>query len=103
MNKTRPRLHYCWSTCVNDGNTQQYKSINHDRNKQHSKMVGCAVNVDMSFAQCWNREYRTVNKTTLLNSVCIVPSHTNVNKQLPVELMVKIFIKIVISWIEFNN
>ena len=46
----------------------------------NSKMVGCAVNVDTSFAQCWNREYRTVNKTTLLNSACIVPSRTNVNK-----------------------
>ena len=51
----------------------------------YSKMVGCAVNVDTSFAQCWNREYRTVNKTMLLNSACIVPSHTNVNKQLGVE------------------
>ena len=28
----------------------------------YSKMVGCAVNVDTSFAQCLNREYRTVNK-----------------------------------------
>ena len=28
----------------------------------YSKMVGCAVTLDMSFAQCLNREYRTVNK-----------------------------------------
>ena len=51
----------------------------------HSKMVGCAVNVDRSFVQCWNREYRTANKTTLLNSTYIIPSHINVNKQLAVE------------------
>ena len=48
-------------------------------NISHSKMVGCAVIVDTSFAQCWNREYRTVNKTMLFNSACIIPSHTNVN------------------------
>ena len=45
----------------------------------NSKMVRCAVTLNMSFAQCWNCEYRTVNKTTLLNSACIVPSRTNVN------------------------
>ena len=53
--------------------------------RMYSKIVHCAVTLDMSFAQCWNREYRTVNKTTLLNSACIVPSHTNVNKQLAVK------------------
>ena len=53
-------------------------------------MVGCAVNVDTSFAQFRNREYRTVNKVTLLNSTYIIPSRTNVNKR----LMVKIFIKL---------
>ena len=31
-------------------------------------MVGCAVTLDTSFAQFRNREYRTVNKVTLLNS-----------------------------------
>ena len=30
-------------------------------NNHNSKMVGCAVNVATSFAQCLNREYRTVN------------------------------------------
>ena len=28
----------------------------------NSKMVCCAVTLDTSFAQCLNREYRTVNK-----------------------------------------
>ena len=51
----------------------------------HSKMVHCAVTLDTSFAQCWNREYRTVNKTTLLNSAYIVPARTHVNKQLEVK------------------
>ena len=54
-------------------------------NSVYSKMVGCTVNVDKSFAQCWNREYRMVNKTTLLDSACIIPSRTNVNKQLTVK------------------
>ena len=35
----------------------------------NSKMVGCAVNVDTSFAQCLNREYRTVNKARCWNLV----------------------------------
>ena len=46
---------------------------------EYSKMVRCAVTLDTSFAQCWNRKYRMVNKTTLLNSVCIIPLRTNVN------------------------
>ena len=50
-----------------------------------SKMVDCTMNIDTSFVQCWNCEYRMVNKTTLLNSACIVLLHTNVNKQLAVE------------------
>ena len=54
-------------------------------NIPNSKMVGCAVNVDTSFAQFRNREYRTVNKVTLLNSTYIIPSRTNVNKQLTVK------------------
>ena len=45
-------------------------------------MVGCAVTLDTSFAQFRNREYRTVNKVTLLNSIYIIPSRTNVNKRL---------------------
>ena len=49
------------------------------------KMVRCAVNMDTSFAQCWNREYRTVNKVMLLNSTYIIPSRTNVNKRLAVK------------------
>ena len=52
------------------------------------------MNVDTSFAQFRNHEYRTVNKVTLLNSTYIIPLGTNVNKQLPVELVVKIFIKL---------
>ena len=48
-------------------------------------MVGCAVNVDTSVAQFRNREYRTVNLVTLLNSIYIIPSRTNVNKQLTVK------------------
>ena len=40
-------------------------------------MVRCAVTLDTSFAQCWNGEYRTVNKTTLLNSACIIPLRKN--------------------------
>ena len=48
-------------------------------------MVGCAVTLDTSFAQFRNRENRTVNKVTLLNSTYIIPSHTNVNKQLTVK------------------
>ena len=51
----------------------------------NSKMVGCAVTLDTSFAQFRNREYRTVNKVTLLNSTYIIPSCTNVNKQLTVK------------------
>ena len=31
-------------------------------NDLHSKMVHCAVSLNTSFAQCLNREYRTVNK-----------------------------------------
>ena len=58
--------------------------------KYYSKMVGCAVNVDTSFAQFRNREYRTVNKVTLLNSMYIISSRINVNKR----LVVKIFIKL---------
>ena len=50
-----------------------------------SKMVRCAVTLDTSFAQRQNREYKTVNKTMLLNSACIVPWHTNMNKQLKVK------------------
>ena len=57
-------------------------------------MVRCAVTLDTSFVQCLNREYRTVNKITLLNAVHMVPSLTNVNKQLVVKLVVKIFIKL---------
>ena len=51
----------------------------------NSKMVGCAVTLDTSFAQFKNREYRTVNKVTLLNSTYIIPLRTNVNKQLTVK------------------
>ena len=55
----------------------------------NSKMVGCAVTLDMSFAQFRNRVYRTANKVTPLNSTYIVPSRTNVNKQLAVKWVVK--------------
>ena len=55
----------------------------------YSKMVSCTVNVDMSFAQFKNREYRTVNKVTLLNSTHIIPSRTNVNKRLAVNKWLK--------------
>ena len=51
----------------------------------YSKMVRCAVTLNMSFAQCWNHRNRMVNKTTLLNSACIVPLRTNVSKQLAVK------------------
>ena len=54
--------------------------INH-----RSKMVGCAVTLDTSFAQFRNREYRTVNIATRLNSTYIIPSRTNVNKRLTVK------------------
>ena len=47
----------------------------------YSKMVRCAVTLDTSFVQCLNREHRMVDKTTLLNSACIVPWRTNVNKK----------------------
>ena len=53
--------------------------------KHYSEMVGCAVTLDTSFAQFRNREYRTVNEVTLLNSTYIIPSHTNVNQQLAVK------------------
>ena len=56
----------------------------------HSKMVGCAATLDTSFAQFRNREYRMVNKVMLLNSTYIIPSHTNVNKQLTVNYMQQI-------------
>ena len=45
----------------------------------YSKMVHCEVTLETSFVQCWNREYRMVNKTMLLNSACIIPLRTNVN------------------------
>ena len=51
----------------------------------NSKMVGCAVTLDTSFAQFRNREYRMINKVTLLNSMYIIPSRTNVNKRLAVK------------------
>ena len=51
----------------------------------NSKMVGCAVTSDTSFAQFRNREYKTVNKVTLLNSTYINPLRTNVNKRLAVK------------------
>ena len=57
---------------------------------KYSKMVRCAVTLDTSFGQCWNREYRTVNKITLLNCACIVPSRTNVNKWLEVKIFIKL-------------
>ena len=62
--------------------------------KDYSKMVRCAVTLDTSFAQCLNREYRTVNKVMLLNSMYIIPSRINVNKRLAVKSVVKIFIKL---------
>ena len=37
-----------------------YSFLTTPSSRFYSKMVGCTVNVDTSFAQCLNREYRTV-------------------------------------------
>ena len=57
-----------------------------------------AVTMDMSFAHLWNCEYRMVNKITLLNSACIVPSHTNVKKQLVVKETYAVNMSHIIQW-----
>ena len=65
-------------------------------------MVGCAVNMDTSFAQFGNHEYRTVNKVALLNSVYIISLCTNVNKRLAVKYVIKIFLKLLFL-LDFNK
>ena len=47
----------------------------------YSKMVHCAVTLDKSFAQCLNREYRTVNKIMLLNYKCLIYDVNNVGME----------------------
>ena len=47
-----------------------------------------------SFGQFLNHEYRTVNKTMLLNSMYIIPSRKNVNKNLAVKSVIKILMRL---------
>ena len=68
-----------WSDQVSKRENQKYSVYMSD-----SKMVGCEGTIDMSFVQFLNCDYRTVNKVKLLNSTYIIPSRTNVNKQLAV-------------------
>ena len=79
-------VHSLPSVITSDLKLQSFQnSTTHHYFTCNSKMVLCAVTLDMSFVQCLNRKYRKVNKTMLLNSACIVPLCTNVNKWLAVK------------------